>query len=456
MHNESTILRKYGKTITLMFLASYHAYSRADGAGAEDSTALRRDLIAGYPRFGAKAMTDMTNGSHDLCSWAYEFPAINRNGDVFPPGKHFQTKYRAKWIKKWTEVKFDQPDTSGSYDGLLQYRLVTGQGDWQWTDLVASTRGHDNTLCDRCSTKANSVVLHTHPNCPAPGYIHDLPVFKDLQPDPARIHGDQVAGKKQKGKKTTYPCKYVDCPAHTNKRKAFRNAHNANRHMKLTHSPTDAEYTELAYPDGDEEAVEPSPAEDDGLDASKPKPKRKNKKKSKPKSKPKKKANISSEEEEPTSASEAETSDSEDNPYGGDDGNGADNNDPDEEVEVPDGAFLVERIHGHRLLASGKHSYDVQWVGYKNRTWEKEHHLHEEVRSQYHSELAKTTALDAAKQATSAAARRGGRARRGTGAQDVQTVPLSKRLETRAHSLAAEGMPYYTAYEQAQQELGFA
>jgi hypothetical protein len=226
--------------------------------------------------------------------------------------------------------------------------------------------------------------------------------------------------------------------------------------MKLMHAPTDAEYTELAYPDGDEEAVEPEPAEDEGLDAPKPKPKSKNKPKSKPKSKPKKKANKSSAEDEPTSASEAETSSSDDNPYGEDDENGADDNDPDEEVEVTDGTFLVKAIHGHRLLSTGKHSYDVEWVGYKNRTWEKEHHLHEKFRSQYHSELAKTTALDAAKEATSAAARRGGRARRGPGAQDVQTLPLSKRLEMRAHSLAGEGMPYYPAYEQAQRELGYA
>jgi hypothetical protein len=452
MHNESTILRKYGKIIRLMFLASYHAYSRADGSGAEDSTDLKRDLIAGFPRFGARAMTDMTNSSHDLCSWAWEFPAINRSLDVFPPGKHFQTKYRAKWIKKWTEVEFNQPDKSGLYDGLLQYRLVTGQGDWQWTDLVASTRGPANTLCDRCSTKANSVVLHTHRNCPSPGYIHDLPVYKDLQPDPARIHGEQVAGKNN-GKKTKgYPCKYVDCPAHTNKRKAFRNAHNANRHMKLTHSPTDAEYTELAYPDADEEAVDPSTAKDKGNRAPKKKPKSKPKTKTKPKSKPKKKPNKSSEEDEPTSASEAETSAS----SSGDDENDDEKNDPDEEVEVPKNTFVVERIHGHRLLASGKHSYDVQWVGYKSRTWEKEHHLQKSCRIEYHSDLAKKTAADVANQAAAAAVRRGGRARRGSGAQDNQPVHLSQRLVLRAHSLvAATGMSYYKAYEQAQAELGF-
>jgi hypothetical protein len=129
MFNESTCRRRYGKKIILMFLASYHAYSRADGAGAEDSTNLRKDGLNGFPRRGARAMTNMTNASNDGTSWAYEFPAICRNQDVFPPGKHFQSKTRAKWIKKWTEVKFDHPDESGAYDGILQYRLVTGQGE---------------------------------------------------------------------------------------------------------------------------------------------------------------------------------------------------------------------------------------------------------------------------------------------------------------------------------------
>ena len=50
-------------------------------------------------------MTDMTSESNDMASWAYEFPTINRNVGVFPPKKRFEAKDRAKWIKKWCEVK---------------------------------------------------------------------------------------------------------------------------------------------------------------------------------------------------------------------------------------------------------------------------------------------------------------------------------------------------------------
>ena len=98
-------------------------------------------------------MKGVTNESNDPASWAYLFPAINRILVVFPPSKHFQAKDRAKWIRKWCEVKFDHPDDSPAFDGILQYRLVTGIGQWQCTDLVAAKRQTDETMCDRCSTK---------------------------------------------------------------------------------------------------------------------------------------------------------------------------------------------------------------------------------------------------------------------------------------------------------------
>jgi hypothetical protein len=142
MYNESTLKRRYGKTIKCMYLTSYHAYSRADCSGSQDSTALRRDMRMGLPRYGARAMTDMTNESNDPSSWAYEFPSINRNKDVFPLARHFEAKDRAKWIKKWCEVGYEQPAANADkrYDGILQYRLVTGVGPWVWTDLVAARR----------------------------------------------------------------------------------------------------------------------------------------------------------------------------------------------------------------------------------------------------------------------------------------------------------------------------
>ena len=247
MHNESTLFRRFGKKIILMFLASYHAYSRADASGSEDSTALRRDLRVGLPRFGAAALSEMTNSSHDVRSWAYTFPCINRNENVFPEEKQYDAPDRALWIKKWCEVKFEPNTKEPLHDGVLQYRMVTGEGVWKWTDLIAASRAPGVRMCDSCSTKQNTIVYHTHDECPAPERTHVLPTFIDLQPDPARISGKQVARRKgPKAKAVTYPCKYDACDRKN--RKAFRKPENANVHMRKEHKPTDEEFTAMMYP----------------------------------------------------------------------------------------------------------------------------------------------------------------------------------------------------------------
>jgi hypothetical protein len=400
MHNESTLSRRFGKQIILMFLASYHAYSRADASGAEDSTALRKDLRAGLPRVGARAMTDMTNASNDNSSWAYNFPAINRNLNVFPEAAHFLAKDRAKWIKKWCHVRFTHPDNSPRYDGILQYRLVTGHGAWQWTDLVAARRNDDDTMCDKCSTKADAVVLHTSADCPAPSYIHDLPSYQDLEPDPARISGPQVKNRKSKqaGKagKHTFPCKYIACPAHLNPRKALRSAATANQHMQLVQ---------------EEEDLSP--------------------------------ANDATEEATDDSGQEA-------------DEGAAEEADPDEEIDLPENAYIVREIVGHKLLHDGKSKYQVAWVGYTQFTWEPEANVSNQLRADFHQKQAQET-----KRADAAAAQRRTAAEVATRAQGLNvrsrrsapssmtTTQRTALVKTKALALINNGMSYHLAYERA-------
>jgi hypothetical protein len=455
MHNESTILRRYGKIIKLMFLASYHAYSRADGSGAEDATDLHRDMMAGFPRNGAGAMKDMTNSSNDVTSWAYEFPAINRSSNIFPPDKHFQAKDRAKWIRKWTEVTFIHPAAEARYDGILQYRLVTGMGDWQWTDLVAATRGEDDTLCDHCSTKQNETVFHMQADCPAPAYIHNLPVFVDLQPDPARITGVQSVRKKKIGGKAApvrYPCKFVGCPAYANKRKAMQSATAANRHMQLVHEPTDAEYATLAYPDG----------------ASTPvlEPARKPKKRGRP---PKPKTGVEQSKENPLSSDEESdekehshaddeapiVSTSEDEPdandTSGDSNEDDDDQNPDEMIDHGD-QDVVENIVDHKLWSCGKYKYKIKWAGYERLTWEWQKGVHKALRKDYHKALQEEEA--SAARLAEARLAQGGRKRRSGPGDAASKEEHRARVDARTGELQASGSSYYKAFEQAQRELG--
>ena len=78
MHKESTSYRVYGKEVVCLFFTSYHAFGRADGAGAEDKMSSHRDFMNSIPRYGAASYTEMTNASNDVLSFAHELKQINR------------------------------------------------------------------------------------------------------------------------------------------------------------------------------------------------------------------------------------------------------------------------------------------------------------------------------------------------------------------------------------------
>jgi hypothetical protein len=484
MHNESTVWRKYGKEIKLLFLASYHAYSRADASGSQDSSALRRDLRAGLPRFGATAMKDMTNDSHDVSSWGYEMPAINRNKDVFPPDKHFRAKSRAKWIRKWCEVRFTHPNKSPRNDGILQYRLVTGVGPWQWTDLVAYTRTPAEQMCDPCSTKADAMVLHEESACPSPSYIHDLPQFEDLLPDPARINGPQNSkDPNKKGKGTTFPCKIADCERVN--RKAFRKPATANRHMLIAHKLTEEQFAELGYPVADVEAAPDGEAAIDGEAApAGDKDKAGGASKKKRPGRPKKAqvcgANTRKRAPDMTGSQDnsSETGDHEEDSYSEDhysptadeNDNEVDDNDdsddvdedddPDEIVDVGEDNYVMDAILKHRTLNSGVLQYRVSWVNCDTVTWEPASSLHRQTVQEYHDNLVQVEIRNAAavkekrKDAEEAFVAQGGslrqRRRRDAPVDAGQNKAL---LDARANALQVGGMRYWAAYEKAEAEL---
>jgi hypothetical protein len=443
LYNESTLLRRFGKKIKIMFLASYHAYSRADASGAEDSTGLRRDLRSGLPRFGAASMTDMTNSSHDPFSWAYHFPAMNRNINVFPLGNYFKAKDRAKWIKKWCEIQFHHghEHEAEQSDGILQYRLVTGQGPWQWTDLVAAKRSDEERMCDRCSTKAQAFVQHAQALCPDPGYIHDLPTYKDLQPDPGRIHGPQVAGKKKGAAKkgNTYPCKYPNCVHHTQARRAYRSATAANRHMQIEHKPTDAEWEQIQY-------------NDDGAGQVQAVPKAKKAKKAKKSGKRAGNGGDQNDNNDITTDSSSSSSEEYGNQLS-DDAEEDSEKDPDEMLDQGEDQYVVRALLRHKLLRNGKTNYLVAWEGTDTETWEPEGNLNRQLRSQYHEQAQ----INADKRAQAAAqSKDDGHGARRTGRLHIsRAAAAEKDLKRKAYVAAqttlnvSKGMSYFKAAEAA-------
>jgi hypothetical protein len=251
LYHEASCKILYGMEVELMWLTSYHAYNRCDGAGAEDSTSHNTDTRGGLPREGAAAWTDMTNESNDQRSWAYHFPSIAQNSDTFPTDLNRGIKH----VKKWSNVIFLD---HASGPGLLKYRLISGEGNWTYADLHPSARAHGPWLCDSCSTKAQDQVFHDlESTCPSPVDCHLLPIhFVPVVPDPDRILGDQVrrgAAARKKPKAIKYPCKF-GCTTETGKPLSARSVTAANAHMQKKHSK-EPNYVASRYT----EAVEPSP-----------------------------------------------------------------------------------------------------------------------------------------------------------------------------------------------------
>ena len=157
MYFESVAYRKYGKEIRLNFYTSYHAFGRADGAGAEDKRSAAKDMRAGIPREGAAAYTEMTNQSNDVRSIAYTFRAINRSLDVLPPESELVSPPS---LKKWTQVLFEYPGRCQETEGIVLHRLVAGEGPLEWSEL--RKRPGSIPLCTHCSTGTHTHTLSTH------------------------------------------------------------------------------------------------------------------------------------------------------------------------------------------------------------------------------------------------------------------------------------------------------
>jgi hypothetical protein len=247
LYNESTAHKKYGKEIVLMYYTSYHAYGRADSAGAQDSVCLRQDLKAGMPRHGARAFTAMTNNSNDKRSWAYLFPKINRNTDIFPEGVNAKGKY----LRKWSEVIFEYDGRTADFVGVCLYRWFTGVGVWNWCDLLQGSREEGQIVCESCSTLTQTLVFHTVAECDNPGNPHIMPDFVDTDPDPGRI--DEAKQKKpprRRGQKesTMVSCT-LGCTTKGGRKQAFRSAANANTHYRQFHGLSGDAYKKVAYKD---------------------------------------------------------------------------------------------------------------------------------------------------------------------------------------------------------------
>ena len=259
VYNESKYFHVYGKEVVLEFFASYHAFGRADGAGAEDSVSSRQDNKNGLQRNGAQAWTDMTNESNDKRSWAYHMAAVDRNTNIFPKA----VQARNKHVRKCCEVIFDYVGRSEKTIGICLYRLVPGVGEWTWCDLLQGSRDAGEELCESCSTKEQSLQFHELKDCPDPRNVHALPEYTACEFNAERIDSSvQKRRPRYRGEKeSTMVACALGCKSATGRPRRFRTKARANVHYKLEHKLSGAAYTKVAYPDDACDAGGSAPSE---------------------------------------------------------------------------------------------------------------------------------------------------------------------------------------------------
>jgi hypothetical protein len=200
MYNETLFWKKYGKTVVLKFLCSYHAYNRCDGAGAcvklEAAAAAKNNCGP----LSAGDYATLMNTTNHAETYAFTFVNINRGADVFPK------LAKVQGIKKFCEVVFAHADTDGDLSahtaGVILARNITGVGALTVFDLAIHPKDWGR-LCKDCTSTTKRPVYHTkeQTKCAATVRSHALVVADRKQreilvnPDPARISGPQVARK---------------------------------------------------------------------------------------------------------------------------------------------------------------------------------------------------------------------------------------------------------------------
>jgi hypothetical protein len=241
IYSESTYFAKYDKAIRTVFLCSYHAYNRCDGAGVIPKRLSKSRQRQGCGPVGASEYVHAVNLSNYTNHIAFYFPEINRGPDVFPDDLRKYSNLRSMCDFQYHYVGADGAIVREP--GVVLVRYITDDAERQMVlDFVK--RKPEEVMCDPCSQAKLRPVRHglDQTVCPC------VPVTlqnndRGIIPDPKRIYGPRVSLKKggkrlervaPKPGKTVpvgnFPCMYELCPRH------FKTAQGANRHMKSCHS----------------------------------------------------------------------------------------------------------------------------------------------------------------------------------------------------------------------------
>lgn len=229
IYNESFMQTKYRKTIYSVFLCSYHAYSRADGAGNEVK---RLALEAAKERAWWNTSQDFAAGisrSNYHNSIGYCFPKINRSENVFP--KKLQGKDLG--LRDFCDFKYVTNEI-----GVIFYRELPSfvrNDNYYVVDLCPRPSNQSDYLCPSCSNCLQQVCRHKISECKsAMSAERTSHVVKNLklnaQVSSQRFEGPQVGGQKHQ-EKGVFPCRVAGCTTGWH----YKDAKASNKHMVKEH-----------------------------------------------------------------------------------------------------------------------------------------------------------------------------------------------------------------------------
>ena len=108
MFNESCMYHKYGLIIHCIFLCSYHAFNRCDGAGVEPKVLNRHSVKERREFEDAEDFANALNKSNHANSMGYVFTCINRDISLFELVQKSKSKKNVDdLLREMCEVKYD-------------------------------------------------------------------------------------------------------------------------------------------------------------------------------------------------------------------------------------------------------------------------------------------------------------------------------------------------------------
>jgi len=282
VHNQSRWFDKYGKTVYCLFLCSYHAYNRCDGAGVETIKLVKINKKKNKEIYDSQIMANVMNESNYSNSVAVAFPRINTSANVFP--LNLKTGHGLQLVKKCEMRYFMDDPVTLQQTGIVYIRNISSKTtDERFQVIQTQTYSKSNAalgICQCCSDMEQQPKFHASADiCPnahvsegsmAKRVFVDRPGGVPL-PDDTRFDGRQLS-KEQRKKMATLmndPRYIIVCPECGF---LYRTIGPCNTHLRKMHGYSEGDPRLLSKTDAEQLSASSSSSSSSSSNSDKPTP----------------------------------------------------------------------------------------------------------------------------------------------------------------------------------------